>query len=138
MTAVRLFVVALNLVAGALMGMAVHTIMGPGPIAPAREPWQDALWLAFHIGPCAMLAGLAVASRWVGSRALPFTLIAVTLAVAIPGLLVAQFEADSRPDGFAPMYGAFTFGIVCVQYVVVLVTGVGVGIGWVRRRVRSQ
>ena len=136
MTALRFFVVALNLIAGVVMGLTVSTIMGPGPIAPPRDPGFDALWIAFHVGPCALLAGLAVASRWVGTRALPLTLIAVTLTIAIPGLLVAHFEADNRPDGLAPMHGVFTFVSVCLQYVMVLATCTAVAAGWFRRRMR--
>ena len=138
MTAVRVLVVALNVAAGVLMGLAVHTIIGPDLSDPPRGPLGDALLLAFHVGPCAALAGLAVASPRIGSRVLPLTLVAITLLTDIPGILVAQWEAANRPDGFAPAHGIFTFAAVAAQYLVVVVAWVAVLGGWLWRRTRER
>jgi hypothetical protein len=137
MTAVRAIVVALNLVAGVLIGMAVVTIIGPDLGFPPRGRVFDILWVAFHIGPCNVLSALAVGSRWIGSKVLPVTLVAVTLVTAVPCVLVAQNEAATPSEGFSPLYGALTFAAVCVQYLVVLVTAAFIGIGWLWRRSRS-
>jgi hypothetical protein len=139
MTIVRILVVALNVAGGVLMGLAVHRIMGPHLGNPARGPAVDALWLAFAVGPCAALAGLAVASRRIGSRALPLTLLAVTLVTAGPGvLMMAQYEAADRPATFPEVYGVFAFLVVCAQYLVVVIAWVAVLGGWLWRRSRSR
>jgi hypothetical protein len=134
MTALRVLVVALNLAGGVLMGLAVRTILGPDLSDPPRGPISDALWLSFHVGPCAALAGLAVASARIGSRVLPLTLVAVTLATVVPGVLVARYEAANPPGGFSPAYGIFTFVAVCAQYLAVLIAWAAVLGGWLWRR----
>jgi hypothetical protein len=137
MTAVRILVVALNVAGGVLMGLAVHTLMGPDLGIPPRGPVANALWLAFHIGPCAALAGLAVASAKIGSQVLPITLVPVTLAVIGPGVLVARYEAAEPAEGDL-LHGILTLLAVCVQYLVVIAAWASVLGGWLWRRSQQR
>jgi hypothetical protein len=125
----RFVVVALNLIAGVLMGVSVLTVVGPDSGTPRRGPGFTALWLAFHVGPLAALAALALVSRRLGFPRLPRTLVAVTVAVAGPGVLMARSDAAAPPD-HSPGHGVLTFLVVCVQYLVVGAVWIGVFGTW--------
>lgn len=133
----RFVVVVLNLVAGMLMALSVVTVLGPDLGSPRRGVVFDALWLAFHVGPLVALAALALVSHRLELPRLPLVLIAVTVFIAVPGVLIAKSDADSAPN-HSPGHGALTFLAVCAQYLAAGASWiVSLGI-WAARRAKRR
>lgn len=135
MKVVGWIVAVLSLATAGGMAAAASRMLGPDNSDPPRGIGFDIFWVAYHTGPCVLLAVLTVYASRFRSRRFTIGVCLAAIVIIAPGLWVASDESGSPPGGFSPTYGLWTAAAVAVQYVIALFAwAVTVAVGWSKRR----